>query len=111
MTKHQTGTAIALRLKSAERAVDTAMLEAMALARTMLESRSEMGLAAETGNDELASVVASLAALSTARTQVVLTHKGLAVLARDLRIAWRMEGPLERKMEPSGHLSVVQDAA
>jgi hypothetical protein len=107
----KTGSAIALHLRSAEQALDVAMIETSTLVRAMLEARADLRLAAETGNAELADVVASLGDLSTARTRVVQTHKGLADLASELRIGWKMEGPLERKMEPTGHLTVVPAVA
>lgn len=104
------GVAIARQIQSTEKAVDAAMMETSSLVRVMLEGRLEAKLAAEVGHAELSDVVAGLGQLAQARGLVVQSHRGLAVIADDLGYRWKMAGPLERKLEPTGRLSVV-DAA
>ncbi len=109
MNNHQTGVRIARRLHETEHAVDKAMLETTLLLNAMIQGRIDQGLAAQVGQAEIESVVASLSGLTSARRGVVASHTGLAVIAEQAGLGWRMDGPLERKIEPTA--SIPNDAA
>lgn len=100
MTNLRTGARIARQLQTAEHAVDHAMVAASALLQAMLEGRREANLAAEVGHAQIVDVVGSLTHLSGARELVVRSHGGLAEIASELAIGWRMEGPYEEKIKP-----------
>lgn len=90
-------TRIARRLRTAEHAVDTAMIETTALIQLMIESRIEAGFAAQVGQTALLDMVRSLSQLAQARSAVVDGHQGLADVAEAAGMGWRMEGPIESK--------------
>ncbi|MDI6623322.1 MAG: hypothetical protein QME55_01205 [Brevundimonas sp.] len=91
---------IALRLRTAEHAVDKAMVETSALIQAMIESRAEAGLAAEVGHPALVNMVRGLTQLAEARGAVVEGHGGLAAVASAHDLGWRLDGPLEEKPGP-----------
>jgi hypothetical protein len=98
---HQTGVRLARCLHNAERSVDQAILDANALVQAMIEARRQENMAAEVGQDALDVAVAGLASLTAARRDVVLSHTALARVAEQQQIGWRMDGPFEKKIEPS----------
>lgn len=111
MTNIRTGAKIARKLQEAEHAVDHAMIAASALIQTMIQGRFETGVAAQTGHEALAHVVDGLARLQTVRGSVIAGHDALKDVAEAAHIPYRMDGPLEPKLEPTGRLAVVASAA
>ncbi len=101
---------IARRLQTAEHAVDKAMVETSALIQAMIEGRVEAGFAAEVGHPALLNIVRSLSRLADARGAVVEGHSGLAAIASEHDIGWRLDGPLEEKPKP-GVVGAIQAAA
>ena len=77
------------------------MVAASELLQTMLDGRRDAAVGADVGHAEISDVVASLAQLNGARGLVVRSHGGLAQVAEDLGVAWRMEGTLEEKRPPA----------
>ncbi len=104
MKNHQTGVRIARRLHATEHALDTAMQAASLLLHTMIEGRVDQGLAAEVGQAEIDHVIGTLTGLAAARRSVVASHTGLAVIAEQTGLGWRMDGSQERKIEPKAVL-------
>ena len=104
MRNYHVGVRVARCLQNAEHAVDTAMLETNALIQAMVEGRKSAGLAAEVGQKALSDAVYGLKELVDARARVVATHQELAVVAQSENLGWRMDGPLERKVEPTAVL-------
>jgi len=111
MNKRQAGARVARRLRSAEHAVDKAMVETTALIQEMIHSRSEAGFAACVGQSALLSMVRGLNQLAEARGAVVEGHQGLAVVAESADIFPRLEGPLESKRPPLSVAAPVPAAA
>jgi hypothetical protein len=107
MTTFHTGVRIARCLHRAEHSLDQAILDANALIQAMIEGRREQSLAAEVGQDALDGAVAGLTSLAAARREVVTSHAALARVASHKQIGWRMDGPLEKKIEPRAHLEAV----
>ncbi len=97
MKNRHVGARIARRLKTAEHAVDKAMVETSALIQAMIESRVDAGFAAEVGQPALLDMVRGLSQLAEARGAVVDGHSGLAAVAEAHAIGWRLDGPLEDK--------------
>lgn len=97
MKNRHVGVRIARRLRTAEHAVDTAMVETSALIQAMIESRTDAGFAAEVGHGALLDMVRGLSRLAEARGAVVNGHCGLAAVAEAHRIGWSLDGPLEDK--------------
>ena len=91
---------IARQLRTAEHAVDKAMIETSALIQAMIEGRSEAGFAAEVGHPALLNMVRGLTQLAEARGAVVEGHGGLAAVASAHDMGWRLDGPLEDKPKP-----------
>ena len=111
MTHIRTGARIARKLQETEHAVDHAMIAASALIQTMIEGRLEVGVAAQSGHEALTHVVEGLARLQTVRGSVIAGHGALKDLAEGAGIPYRMDGPMEPKLEPTGRLAVVPAAA
>lgn len=107
MTTFHTGVRIARCLHKAEHSLDQAILDANALIQAMVEGRREQSLAAEVGQDALDGAVSGLVALAAARRDVVTSHAALARVAAHKQIGWRMDGPLEKKIEPKAVLEPV----
>ncbi|MDQ1154149.1 hypothetical protein [Brevundimonas sp. SORGH_AS_0993] len=108
------GVRVARQLRTAEHAIDQAMVEVCRLIQTSLEGRVESRLAAEVGQSALESIVAGLGQLTTVRASVVAGHADLATVAEDHGIGWRLEGVGEDKgTRPTAALpaEVVQLAA
>lgn len=91
---------IARQIRETETALDQTILRANALVTAMIEARLEGKFAAEVGQDALDNIIRGLLALTEARGAIVNGHSGLAKLADDLAIEWRMDGPLEEKLQP-----------
>lgn len=102
MKRDQTAARIARRLRDAEKDIDQACLSANALVQSMIEGRSDAGMAAEVGQDALEHVVSGLGALTNARRQVVAGHAALLAVAEAKKMIWRLDGPLEEKNLPLG---------
>ncbi|MEW6538924.1 hypothetical protein [Brevundimonas fontaquae] len=113
MRNMQVGVRVARQVQTAEHAIDKAMIEVCRLIQTSLEGRVETRLAAEVGQSALENIVAGLGQLATVRASVVAGHAGLAAVADDHGIGWRMDGMGESKTDPkpSAHLDVVKLAA
>lgn len=100
MTSMRNGVRVARQVQMTEKAVDSAMVAASALIQAMIECRGDAGLAAEVGHGELTAVVTGLGRLNEVRGLVVQAHSGLAAVADDQGIVWRMDGPYEHKNKP-----------
>lgn len=113
MRNMQVGIRVARQVRTAEHAIDQAMIEVCRLIQTSLEGRVETRLAAEVGQSALENIVAGLGHLTTVRASVVAGHAELATVADDHGIGWRMEGMGESKTDtrPSAQLDVVKLAA
>ncbi|MBN9466549.1 hypothetical protein [Brevundimonas sp.] len=114
MRDRQVGVRVARQLRTAEHAIDQAMIEVCRLVQTSLEGRVESRLAAEVGQSALENIVTGLGQLATVRANVIAGHADLATVAEDHGIGWRLEGVGEDKgTKPTGVSSadVVQLAA
>lgn len=101
------GVRVARNIHSAEHALDNAILEVNRLVATMVECRAEAGLAAEVGQDALEASISTLTALTAARQSVIRAHSGLAAVAENQGIPYRMDGPYEEKIRPQAALRQV----
>lgn len=101
MRNMQVGVRVARQVRSAEHAVDQAMIEVCRLVQTALEGRVEARLAAEVGQDALANMVRGLSQLAEVRGSVIASHGELAQVAGEHQVGWRLDGPREDKAVPS----------
>ncbi|MCK6104286.1 MULTISPECIES: hypothetical protein [unclassified Brevundimonas] len=101
MNRMQVGVRVARQVQTAEHAVDQAMIEVCRLVQTALEGRVEARLAAEVGHEALTQMVQGLNRLAEVRAAVIASHDGLAQIADDHRIGWRLDGTREDKMRPT----------
>lgn len=108
MKNMQVGVRVARQVRTAEHAIDQAMIEVCRLIQTSLEGRVESRLAAEVGQSAIENIVAGLGQLATVRASVVAGHADLATVAQDHGIGWRMDGMGEDKgaMKPTGAMSI-----
>lgn len=83
-------------LHSTEAAIDAAMVEAARLMQTMIEARSELGLAATVGAGAMTRVVGSVAELGQARAEIVEAHNELNALRLRMGMRTSMIGGLEK---------------
>jgi hypothetical protein len=111
MRSMQVGLRVARQVRTAEQAVDQAMIEVCKLIQTSLEGRVEARLAAEVGQSALEDIVAGLNRLATVRAAVAAGHAGLAAIAEEHQIGWRMEGMGESKTKSVASTDVLQLAA
>lgn len=100
MRNMQVGVRVARQVRTAEHAIDQAMIEVCRLIQTSLEGRVESRLAAEVGQSAIENIVAGLGQLATVRASVVAGHADLAIVAEDHGIGWRMDGMGESKTTP-----------
>ncbi len=107
MIMRQVGVRVARNIHTAEHAVDNAILEVNRMISSMVEGRAEVGLAAEVGQEALEASVNSLVSLTTARQGVIHAHSGLAQVAENQGIPYRMDGPYEQKIKPQAALRQV----
>ena len=77
---------VATQLFATEDAIDSAMAATSKLMATMLAARRDLNLSATVGNDAMAKVSAALAALSEARTAIVISHGEMADTAKRLGV-------------------------
>jgi len=98
MKNMQIGVRVARQVRSAEHAVDHAMIEVCRLIETSLEGRLEAKLAAEVGQQTLFEIVTALGQLTQVRSALVSGHDGLAKVAENHAIGWRLEGGQEAKI-------------
>jgi hypothetical protein len=110
MNNRHVGARIARRLQTTEHAVDKALIETSALIQAMVEARKDAGFAADVGHPALLHMVRGLSQLAEARGAVVEGHEGLAAVAANQGVGWRLEGPLEDKTRPPV-LTAVETAA
>ena len=89
---------VATKLRSAEHAIDAALVEASELVAEMLRARKEMALAANVGDAAIAKMTAAMSMLSEARTAMVTGHAELAEVQLRLGIRTRMNNT-EDKVE------------
>lgn len=108
MRNIQVGLRVARQVRTAEQAVDQAMIEVCKLIQTSLEGRAEARLAAEVGQTALEDIVTGLNRLATVRAAVAAGHAGLAAVADTHQIGWRMDGMHENKSPPAAHADVLQ---
>ena len=111
MRNMQVGIKVARQIRTAEHAVDQAMIEVCKLIQTSLEVRVEARLAAEVGQSALEDIVTGLNRLATVRAAVAAGHAGLSTVADAHQIGWRMEGMEEGKIKPVASADVLQLAA
>lgn len=111
MKNMHVGVKVARQVRTAEHAIDQAMIEVCKLIQTSLEGRVEARLAAEVGQSALEDIVAGLDHLAKVRASVASGHAGLAEVAEGHAIGWRMEGMGEDKSTPSKPTAVYPIAA
>ena len=97
MKNTHVGVRVARQVRTAEHAVDQAMIEVCRLVQTALEGRVEARLAAEVGQDALANMVRGLSQLAEVRGAVIASHGELAQVADEHQVGWYMDGPREDK--------------
>lgn len=97
MKNMHVGVRVARQVRTAEHAVDQAMIEVCRLVQTALEGRVEARLAAEVGQEALADMVRGLSQLTQVRGSVIASHDGLAQVADDHQVGWYLDGPREDK--------------
>jgi hypothetical protein len=107
----QVGLKVARQVRTAEHAIDQAMIEVCKLIQTSLEGRVEARLAAEVGQSALEDIVKGLNRLATVRAAVAAGHAGLATVAEAHQISWRLDGMEEGKVKPVTSADVLQLAA
>jgi len=90
---------VATKLRSAEHAIDAALIEASELVSELLRARTEVGVAANVGDAAMAKLTAALSALSDARTSMVGAHSELGDV--QLRLSIRTTMTVEDKAEPT----------
>ena len=90
---------VATKLRSAEHAIDAALIEASELVSELLRARTEVGVAANVGDAAMAKLTAALSALSDARTSMVGAHSVLGDV--QLRLGIRTTMTVEDKAEPT----------
>ena len=100
MKNTHVGVRVARQVRTAEHAVDQAMIEVCRLVQTALEGRVEARLAAEVGQDALANMVRGLSQLAEVRGAVIASHGELAQVADEHQVGWYMDGPREDKTVP-----------
>lgn len=100
MRKIKSAARIARQLQETEAAMDQSILRANALVTAMIEARIEGRLAAEVGQGALDNIVQGLKAMTDARGAIARGHGDLAKVADGLAIEWRLDGPLEEKLQP-----------
>lgn len=100
MKKIRTAARVARKIQETEAAMDQTILNANALVTALLEARMEANLAAEVGQESLDQLVSAIKSLTDARGSVARCHGGLARLAEQLQIEWRLDGPLVEKITP-----------
>lgn len=105
MRNMQVGVRVARQVRTAEHAVDQAMIEVCKLIQASLEGRVEARLAAEVGQAALENIVAGLNHLATVRASLASGHSGLAVVADDHAIGWRLDGMDETKVRPQASVA------
>jgi hypothetical protein len=94
------GVKVARQVRTAEHAIDQAMIEVCRLIQASLEGRVEARLAAEVGQSALENIVVGLNQLAAVRAAVAAGHAGLSVVADEHQIGWRMDGMGEDKSRP-----------
>lgn len=97
MRNMKVGVRVARQVRSAEHAVDQAMIEVARLVQTALEGRVEAQLAAEVGQEALANMVRGLSQLAEVRGAVIASHVDLAHVADEHQVGWYLDGPREDK--------------
>ena len=90
---------VATKLRSAEHAIDAALIEASELVSELLRARTEVGVAANVGDAAMAKLTTALSALSDARTSMVGAHAELGDV--QLRLGIRTSMTVEDKAEPT----------
>lgn len=96
MTRHAVGDALALRLHTAETAVDAALVAVAGLAAALPAARSAARLPAVTGQRAFEGAAGAVSALVEARAQLVRTHAALAAVARALKLDDLAVGPVDK---------------
>ena len=97
MRNMNVGVKVARQVRTAEHAIDQAMIEVCKLIQTALEGRLEARLAAEVGQAALEDIVTGLNRLTTVRAAVAAGHAGLSTVADNHAIGWRLDGMSENK--------------
>lgn len=97
---------VAGTLHGAEAAIDAAMVETAEVIADMVQARKDLGLSATVGAAATAKVMAAMAALSEARTEMVAAHGELEQTAMRLGIRTKMVGWMkEAQIENNVRLS------
>ena len=97
MRNMNVGVKVARQVRTAEHAIDQAMIEVCKLIQTALEGRLEARLAAEVGQAALEDIVTGLNRLTTVRAAVAAGPAGLSTVADNHAIGWRLDGMSENK--------------
>jgi len=84
MTKQESAQRVADKLWATERAIDSAMVEAVQLIEAMISARRELKLSGTVGEVAQARAAESIGALSEARRSVMATHAALEALRKQM---------------------------
>lgn len=98
---------VADHLIAAEAAIDDAVNKVAALAACMPAQRLAANIAAEVGQDALASAMETCRSLVEARGKIVETHQSLAVASEAIGIPPHAFGPVPEKPKAAHSLQVV----
>jgi len=91
---------VANKLFATEKSLDKAIADASTLLASMVEARSQLGVAACVGNDAIARVSQTIATLGEARSQVVAAHEDLADVKTRIGIRTKLIG-VDPKLPPA----------
>lgn len=92
---------VARTLRNTEHSIDEALVQGADYLKSMIEGRRQFNLAAEVGQDALDAAVESLSLMVQARSAQVRSHSAVARVAEAQNVGWRLDGPLEQKLEPT----------
>ncbi len=98
---------VATKLRATEAAVDAALAEATELMGEMIRGRQETKVSAIATDPSMAKVAAAIAALSEARTSMVLAHGELDELRLRVGIRTRMDGTEDKVDQTNANLRNV----
>jgi hypothetical protein len=96
MDRNAIASNVAVKLLSAERAIDSAMVEAAQLVESMVQARLDMRVAAASADVALTRATEALSALAEARRAASATHSALANVQQEFGLQVTGAGPLEK---------------
>src|SRR3569623_227133 len=98
MTMQESAQRVADKLWATERAIDSAMVEAVQLIEAMISARRELKLSGTVGEVAQARAAEAIAALSEARRSVMATHAALAAVQKRMPELATVAGSDEQKI-------------